>query len=45
MAELTEQEQKLLECVRHLDWGKVEVTVKDGKPVMISIKTDIKLDT
>ena len=44
MIELSEAETKLIEQVRTLEWGKVEVTVKDRKPVMISVKTDIKLD-
>ena len=42
--ELTEQEVKLIEQIRGLDWGKVEITIKNGKPVMLSIKTDVKLD-
>ena len=42
--ELTEQEVKLIEQVRQLDWGKIEVSIKNGKPVMISIKKDVKLD-
>ena len=44
MIELTEQEQKILEQIRTLDWGKIEITIKDGKPVMVSKKEDIKLD-
>ena len=24
-------------------WGKIEITVKDGKPVMVTVKRDIKL--
>ena len=43
--ELTELEIKLIEQVRLLDWGKIEVAIKNGKPVMISLKRDIKLDT
>ena len=43
--ELTNLEIKLIEQVRNLDWGKIEVAIKDGKPVMISVKRDIKLDT
>ncbi len=41
--ELTEQEVKLIEQVRNLDWGKIEVSIKKGQPVMISVKKDIKL--
>ncbi len=32
----------LLVCQR-FGWGKNEIVVKDGKPVMISVKRDIKL--
>ena len=44
MIELTKEELKVIEQVRNLDWGKIEITVKRGKPVMISLKKDIKLD-
>jgi len=43
--ELSEDEVKLIEQVRGLEWGKIEVSIKDGKPVMISIKKDIKLNS
>lgn len=35
---------EFLRVCRELHWGKIEVLVKDGKPVMISVKRDIKLD-
>lgn len=25
-------------------WGRIEIVIKDGKPVMISVRRDIKLD-
>ncbi len=38
-------EQKLLEEIKKLAWGTIEVVVKDGKPVMIKQEIkDIKLD-
>lgn len=42
--DLTFAEQKLINHIRRLDWGKIEITVKSGKPVMISVRQDIKLD-
>ena len=42
--ELTEIEVKLIKQVRSLDWGKIEIAVKDNKIVMISVKKDIKID-
>ena len=44
MIELTKGEEKVLDQIRNLDWGRVEITVKDGKPVMVSVRRDIKLD-
>jgi len=41
---MTPEEEKILEIIRNLDWGKVEIAVKEGKPVMLSIKKDIKFD-
>jgi hypothetical protein len=43
--ELTKAQIAFLEYCKEFGWGKLEVTVKDGMPVMISpIKQDIKLD-
>ena len=40
----TEQEQKLLEILRRLDYGEVRIIVKNGAPVHIEeIKKSIKL--
>ena len=44
MIELTAGEQKVIDQVRNLDWGRIEIVVKDYKPVMISVRRDIKLD-
>jgi len=35
---------KFLEVCQQFRWGKIEIAVKDGKPVMISVRRDIKLD-
>ncbi|MFP3975665.1 MAG: hypothetical protein ACOC6S_02655 [Chloroflexota bacterium] len=34
----------LIRAFQRLGWGRIEIVVKDGKPVMISMKRDIKLD-
>ena len=40
----TEQEQKLLEILRNLDYGEVRIVVKGGAPVHVEeIKKSIKL--
>ena len=44
MEAITGKEEEIIEQIRKIEWGKVEVVVKDGKPVMVSIKKDIKLD-
>ena len=41
--ELTEAETQLIEHIRKLDWGKVEVVVQNNKPVIFSVKRDFKL--
>jgi len=41
---ITEQEQKILEQVRTLSWGKVEVVIQNGKVVMVRVVKDIKLE-
>ena len=41
---LTEQEQKLLELIKNLDYGEMRIVVKEGVPVHIEeIKKSIKL--
>ena len=42
--EISEQEQKLLEVIRNLDYGEMRILVKEGAPVHIEeIKKSIKL--
>jgi len=42
---LTKAQKNFIEYCEKFGWGKLEVTVKDGQPVMVSpIKQDIKLD-
>ena len=44
MASLTEQEQKILQIMRTLDYGEVRIVVKAGIPVHVEeIKKSIKL--
>lgn len=41
---MTEQERKLLDIIRNLDFGEVRIVVTDGKPTRIEeIKKSIKL--
>ena len=41
---MTEQERKLLDIIRNLDFGDVRIVVTDGKPTRIEeIKKSIKL--
>ena len=41
---ITEQERKLLEIIRNLEFGEVRIVVTDGKPTRIEeIKKSIKL--
>jgi len=43
--EVTEVGRRFLSYCKKFGWGKLEVTVKDGQPVMVSpIKQDFKLD-
>ncbi len=43
--ELTKAQENLLEYCEEVGWGKVEVKVKNGQPVMLRvIEKDIKLD-
>lgn len=43
--ELTKSQQAFLEYCLKFGWGKLEVTVKAGQPVMVSpIKQETKLD-
>ncbi|MCL0047866.1 hypothetical protein M1N20_00110 [Dehalococcoidia bacterium] len=44
LQELLKSDPKLLEIFRVFCWGKIEIVVKDGKPVMVSVRRDIKLE-
>lgn len=41
---LTEQEQKVLDRIRALEYGTVEIIVKRGRPVFVNTKKEEKLD-
>jgi len=34
---------EILKVCEKFGWGKIEIAVKDGKPVMVTVKKDIKL--
>lgn len=34
---------EILRLCEEFGWGKIEIVVKDGKPVMVTVKKDIKL--
>jgi len=43
--ELSDCVKRFFECCRDIGWGKLEVRLKGGEPVMVSIlRQDIKLD-
>lgn len=44
LEDLFKTDGKFLEVCQQFRWGKIEIAVKDGKPVMISVRRDIKLD-
>ncbi len=33
----------ILDVCREFGWGKIEISVKEGKPVMVTMVKDIKL--
>jgi len=43
LEELFKHNTELLKACQKFGWGKIEIAVKDGKPVMVTIKRDIKL--
>ena len=43
LSELFKYNPEILKVCQSLDWGKIEIAVKDGKPVMVTVKRDIKL--
>jgi hypothetical protein len=43
LEELFKHNTEFLKACQQFQWGKIEIAVKDGKPVMITVKRDIKL--
>ena len=44
LEELFKYHPEFLQACQQVQWGKIEIVVRDGKPVMISVKRDIKLN-
>lgn len=44
LEEFFKRHPEFLRICQGFRWGRIEITVKDGKPVMISVKKDIKLE-
>ena len=43
LEELFKRNTEVLKVCEKFGWGKIEIVVKDGKPVMVTVKRDIKL--
>ncbi len=43
LEELFKHNPEFIKICREFGWGKIEIVVKDGKPVMVTVKRDIKL--
>jgi hypothetical protein len=43
LEELFKRNPDFLSVCQRFGWGNIEVVVKDGKPVMVILKRDIKL--
>ncbi len=43
LQELFKRNPEFLAICQQFGWGHIEVIVKDGKPVIVSLKKDIKL--
>jgi hypothetical protein len=43
LEELFKYNPEFLKACQQFGWGKIEIAVKDGKPVMVTVKRDIKL--
>jgi hypothetical protein len=43
LEELFKHNLEILKVCQEFGWGKIEIAVKDGKPVMVTVKRDIKL--
>jgi hypothetical protein len=44
LEEFFKSHPEFLRICQQFHWGRIEIIVKDGKPVMISVKKDIKLN-
>jgi hypothetical protein len=40
---MTLDDEDIIRMIRSLEWGEVTVKVKNGKPVMVSKREDVKL--
>ena len=43
LEELFKYNTEFLKACQKFGWGKIEIAVKDGKPVMVTVIRDIKL--
>jgi hypothetical protein len=43
LEEVFKHNTDFLAACQHFGWGKIEITIKDGRPVMVTVKKDIKL--
>ena len=43
LEDLFKHNLEILKVCQEFGWGKIEIAVKDGKPVMVTVKKDIKL--
>ena len=41
--EFTKQEYDIINLIRTVDWGTVEIKIKDSKAWLVSIKKDVQL--
>ena len=44
LRQLLKTNPDFLQVCQQFGWGRIEIVVKDGKPVMISVKRDIKIE-
>lgn len=44
LEDLFKHNPEILKVCREIGWGKIEIAVRDGKPVMVTMKKDIKLN-
>jgi hypothetical protein len=43
LEELFKHNMDFLKACQRFGWGKIEITIKEGKPVMVTVIRDIKL--